>query len=138
VTSPHRTVNPDGMPPPVGFAHAVVPAEGRLVFVAGQTAHQPDGSLSGTTVAEQFGAAARNVATVLAAAGARPDHVVNLTIYVTDVEEYLDQLGPIGEAYRGVFGSHYPAMALLGVARLFDAAARVELVATAVIPEAAT
>lgn len=135
MTAPHRLLNPEGMPPPVGFSHVAIAAAGRTVHVAGQTAHREDGTVAGATVAEQFGTAVRNVATALDAAGAASEHVVNLTIYVTDVDGYLDQLRPIGEAYRSVFGEHYPAMALLGVARLFDEAAKVELVATAVIPD---
>ena len=135
MSSPHRLLNPEGMPPPIGFSHVAIPARGQPVFVAGQTAHQPDGTVAGETIAEQFAAAAENVATALEAAGAAPEHVVNLTIFVTDVDGYLEQLRPIGEAYRSVFGRHYPAMALLGVARLFEEAAQVELVATAVIPE---
>jgi enamine deaminase RidA (YjgF/YER057c/UK114 family) len=131
----HTFLNPDELAPTIGFSHVAVAAPGRHVYVAGQTAHQQDGSIEGETMAEQFAAAARSVAIALDAAGARPEHIVSLMIYVTDVDEYLDQLKPIGEAYRSAFGSHYPAMALLGVTRLFDEAAKVELVATAVVPD---
>jgi enamine deaminase RidA (YjgF/YER057c/UK114 family) len=130
----HEFLNPEGMSPPVGFSHVAVAAPGRMVFVAGQTAHQADGSLAGSTLAEQFAAAAANVAAALAAAGASPGDLVQLHIFTTDVDGYRAQSKEIGAAYRAVFGPHYPPMALFGVTRLYDPAALVELVATAVIP----
>jgi enamine deaminase RidA (YjgF/YER057c/UK114 family) len=131
----HQFLNPEGLAPPVGFSHVAVAAPGRLVFLAGQTAHQPDGTLEGATLTEQFAAAAANVAAALAAAGATPADVVSLQIFTTDVDGYRDQSKAIGAAYRQVFGPHYPPMALFGITRLFDAGALVELVATAVIPD---
>ena len=131
----HSFLNPEGMAPPVGFSHVAVAAPGRLVFVAGQTAHQADGRLAGETLAEQFAAAAANVSAALAAAGATPADVVQLHIFTTDVDGYRADSRAIGAAYRAVFGPHYPPMALFGVARLYDAAALVELVATAVVPD---
>ena len=131
----HQFLNPDGMAPPVGFSHVAVAAPGRLVFLAGQTAHQADGSLAGSTLTEQFAAAAANVAAALAAAGATPADVVSLQIFTPDVDTYRTESKAIGAAYRAVFGPHYPAMALFGVTRLFDPGALVELVATAVIPD---
>jgi enamine deaminase RidA (YjgF/YER057c/UK114 family) len=131
----HSFLNPDGMAPPVGFSHVAVAAPGRLVFLAGQTAHQADGSLAGSTLTEQFAAAAANVAAALAAAGASPADVVSLQIFTTDVDGYRAESKSIGAAYREAFGPHYPPMALFGVTRLFDPAALVELVATAVVPD---
>jgi enamine deaminase RidA (YjgF/YER057c/UK114 family) len=112
-----------------------VAAPGRLVFLAGETAHQADGTLKGSTLPEQFAAAAANVATGLAAAGASPGDLVSLQIFTTDVDGYRAQSKAIGAAYRELFGPHYPPMALFGVSRLFDPEALVELVATAVIPD---
>jgi len=131
----HQFINPDGMMPPVGFSHVAVAAPGRLVFLAGQTAHQADGTVAGSTMAEQFAAAIANVAAALAAAGATPADVVSLQIFTPDVEAYRTESKAIGAAYREVFGPHYPPMALFGVTRLYDTAALVELVATAVIPD---
>jgi enamine deaminase RidA (YjgF/YER057c/UK114 family) len=131
----HQFLNPEGLAPPVGFSHVAVAASGRLVFLAGQTAHQADGSLAGATMAEQFSAAAENVATALAAAGATPADVVSMQIFTTDVDAYRAGTKAIGAAYRAVFGPHYPPMALFGVARLYDPEALVELVVTAVIPD---
>ena len=132
----HRFLNPEGLSPPVGFSHVALPAPGRLVFLAGQTAHQADGTVAGTSMPEQFAAAAANVAAALAAGGARPEDVVWLQIFVTDVDAYHAGLKDIGAAYRDAFGAHYPPMALFGVSRLFDPAAMVELVAIAVVPDA--
>ena len=131
----HQFLNPDNMSPPVGFSHVAVTAPGRLVFVAGQTAHQADGTLAGATLPEQFAAAVENVAAALTAAGATPADLVQLHIYTTDVDGYRAASKAIGAAYRAVFGPHYPPMALFGVTRLYDPAALVELVATAVIPD---
>lgn len=131
----HEFLNPEAMMRPVGFSHVAVAAPGRLVFLAGQTAHQADGTVAGSTMAQQFAAAAANVATALAAAGATPADVVSMQIFTSDVEAYRAESKAIGAAYRDVFGPHYPPMALFGVTRLFDADALVELVVTAVIPD---
>ena len=131
----HQFLNPDGLMPPVGFSYVAVPAPGRLVFLAGQTAHQADGSVAGSTMAEQFAAAAANVAVALSAAGATPADVVSMQIFTSDVEAYRSESKAIGSAYREVFGPRYPPMALFGVTRLYDPAALVELVVTAVVPD---
>jgi enamine deaminase RidA (YjgF/YER057c/UK114 family) len=116
----------------------VVAASGRTVYLGGQTAHGPDGVLRGDSIVEQFDGAAANVAIALEAAGARPEYLVSLQIFVTDAEAYRSSLGPIGEAWRARFAGHYPAMALFEVAGLFDPAAKVELVGIAVIPDDAS
>jgi enamine deaminase RidA (YjgF/YER057c/UK114 family) len=131
----HRFLNPEGLGPPVGFSHAALAAPGRLVLLAGQTAHQADGRLEGETLPEQFAAAAANVVTALGSAGARPEHLVWLQIFVVDVDAYIADLKPIGAAWRARFGAHYPPMGLFGVTRLFDPAALVELMGIAVIPD---
>ena len=121
--------------PPVGYAHAVVGAlGGRTVHLGGQTALGPDGAIQGATLAEQFDVAAGNVVAALRAAGAAPEHLVQVLVFVTDVAEYKAALRELGEVWKRRFGRRYPAIALLGVSALFDPEARVELVATAVIP----
>jgi enamine deaminase RidA (YjgF/YER057c/UK114 family) len=130
----NRIVNAPGLAEPVGFAHAVVAGPGDTVYLGGQTAQGPDGAIVGTTMAEQFDVAAGNVVTALAAAGAAPDHLVSLIIYTTDVAAYRASLKELGPLWRKHFGRHYPAVALLGVAALFDDDATIELVGTAVIP----
>lgn len=133
--SPHTLLNPETLGPPLGFSHAVIAASGRMVFLGGQTAHGPDGGLRGETLVEQFEETCHNVVRALDAAGARPEHLVQVLIYVTDAEEYRRNLGPIGAAWRGAFGRHYPAAGLFEVAGLFDPRAQVELVSVAVVPE---
>jgi enamine deaminase RidA (YjgF/YER057c/UK114 family) len=133
--SPHRVVNPEGLAPPVGFAHAVVAAPGRTVYLGGQAAQGPDGAIAGATMAEQFDRAAANLVAALAAAGGAPEHLVSLHVYVTDAAAYRAALAELGAAYRRHLGRHYVATALFEVAGLFDPAARVELVGIAVVPD---
>jgi enamine deaminase RidA (YjgF/YER057c/UK114 family) len=132
VASPHEIRNPETLPPAQGFSHAIIAQAGRTVYLAGQTAQQKDGTLVGATMAEQFEVAAGNVVKALEAAGAHPQDLVSIQIFVTDVTEYQRLSKEIGEAYRRHFGRHYPAMALLEVRRLFDPAAKVELMCIAV------
>ena len=132
--TPHEIVTAPGLAKPVGFAHAVISAPGRTIHLGGQTAQGPDGAIVGSTLVEQFDVAAGNVATALTAAGATPDHLVSLIIYTTVVSEYRQSLVELGPLWRKHFGRHYPAVALLGVAELFDEAAKIELLGTAVIP----
>jgi enamine deaminase RidA (YjgF/YER057c/UK114 family) len=128
----HRIVNSPDLAAPVGFAHAVV--AGRTVYLGGQTAQGPDGAIVGDTLVAQFDVAAGNVVTALSAAGGAPEHLVSLIIYTTDMAAYRASLEQLGPLWRKHFGRHYPAVALLGVATLFDDEASVELVGTAVIP----
>lgn len=132
--TPHRVVNPPNLSPPVGFAHGVVAAPGHAVYLGGQTAARPDGTIAGDSIAEQFDGAAANVAAALVACGAGAHHLVQLTVYTTDVPAYRAAQRDIGAAYRRHFGRHFPAVALLGVSELFDPAALVELVGVAMIP----
>ncbi len=132
--SPHRLVNPGGLEPPRGYSHAVVPTAGKTIYLAGQTGHRADGTLPGDHIVDQFDAAAGNVVTALAAAGARPEHLVSMQIFTTDLEGYLAASKRIGEVYRRHFGRHFAATALIGVSALADRA-KVELMCVAVIPE---
>ncbi len=134
MTTPHEILNPHTLPDPVGFTHAVVAGPGRTIYLGGQAALDADGKLVGETMAEQFGQSAANVAAALAAAGAGPEHLVSMMIYVTDVAAYRDALGELAGVYREHFGRHYPAIALFEVKGLFDPAALVELVCVAVVP----
>lgn len=135
MTGPHDVFNPRTLQRPLGFSHAVLAKPGRTVHIGGQTGHRADGTMSGDGVVEQFDQAAANVAEALKAAGARPEHLVQLVIYVTDVGEYRSSLRGIGEAYRRHLGRHFPAMALIGVSELFDPDAKVELAGVAVVPQ---
>ena len=128
----HRVVNPPELARPTGYSHAIVAQPGRAIYLAGQTAQRADGSIAGNTMAEQFDQAAANLAIALRAAGGEPDDLVSMQIFVTDIEEYLRSRKEIRAAYQRQLGDHYPAMGLFQVSRLFDAAAKVELMAIAV------
>jgi enamine deaminase RidA (YjgF/YER057c/UK114 family) len=130
--SRHVFLEPAGLPAARGFSHGVLSGQGRLLHIAGQTGHHADGKIDDGLV-DQFASACQAVAAVIAEAGGRVEDLVSSTIYTIDVAGYRSQLGPIGEAYRQVFGRHYPAMALIGVSELFDPAALVELVGVAVV-----
>ena len=134
MTTPHEILNPETLPKPVGFSHAVVAAAGRTVYLGGQAGLDREGDLVSDDIVEQFGQAAANVVRALTAAGAAPDQLVAMQIYVTDVSEYRSRLDDLAKAYQTYFGKHYPAIALLGVNELFDPRVKVELVCTAVVP----
>lgn len=127
-------VNPPGLARPSGFSHAVVAPGGRLVFLAGQTALDAAGRIAGTTVTEQFGRALANLLAALRAAGGEPQHLASLTIYAVDLADYRAHGREIGAVWRRLAGPDYPAMAAVGVSRLWDAEALVEIQGHAVIP----
>lgn len=127
-------VNPDRLSPAVGFSHGVLTAGGRLLHIAGETGHDGDMNLASGFVA-QFGQACRNLVTVVEEAGGSAQDVVSMTIFTTDVPSYRADRVEVGRVYREVFGKHFPAMALVGVAELVDDGAVVEIVGVAVIPE---
>lgn len=126
-------INPPELGKPSGFSHAVV-GTGRTVFLAGQTALDADGKIVGDTVVEQFRKALSNLLTALAAAGGDPAHLASLTIYIVDMEDYRTHAREIGGVWRELVGANYPAMAGIGVARLWDAEALVEVQGFAVLP----
>jgi len=132
--SEHQTVTTDALARPVGYAHAVRAAPGTVVYLAGQTAQDTSGVIRGVTIAEQFDAAARNLVIALRASRGAPEHLVSLTVFVTDMAAYRASRRELGRAWRSHFGRHYPAMALLGVTELADPAAIVELQGVAVVP----
>ncbi len=125
--------NPSGLPTARGFSYGVLAAEGRSLHIAGMTGQKVDLSFD-DSLTDQFQVACQGVADVIADAGGVVTDLVSMTIYTTDVDDYLNQLTPIGVVYRQVFGRHYPAMALFGVDRLFDVRAKVELSCVAVVP----
>ena len=127
-------VNPPSLAKPSGFSHAVIAAGGRLVFLAGQTALDRSGAIAGADVASQFGQALANLLTALAAAGGRPEHLASLTVYAVDLDDYRAHSRQIGAVWRRLAGREYPAMAAVGVARLWDPAALVEIQGHAVLP----
>lgn len=130
----YEIINPEALGEPRGWSNGMLaPAGGRLLFVAGQTARDGERGIVAGGVAAQWERALGNVLEVVRAAGGGPEDIGRLTVFVTDRASYLDNLKPIGEAYRRVMGRHYPAIALVVVAGLVDEGALVEIEATAVI-----
>ena len=127
-------VNPPALARPSGFAHAIVATGTRLVFLAGQTALDSTGAVVGDTVARQFELALANLLAALRAAGGSAEHLASLTIYAVDLGDYRAHAREIGEAWRRLDGREYPAMAAVGVSRLWDPAALVEIQGYAVVP----
>jgi enamine deaminase RidA (YjgF/YER057c/UK114 family) len=124
--------NPPDLGPPSGFSHAVI-GRGTLVFLAGQTAIDAGGQVVGSGVVEQFEQALGRLLTALRACGGTPDQLASLTVYVTDLDDYRAHGREIGAVWRRLAGRDYPAMAAVGVSRLWDAAALVEVQGFAVI-----
>jgi enamine deaminase RidA (YjgF/YER057c/UK114 family) len=129
----HR-INPPELPKPSGYAHAVVATGSRIVFLAGQTAMDADGRITGDTVVEQFERALDNLLTALRAAGGLPEHLTSVTVYAVDMDGYRANARAIGQVWRRLAGTDYPAMAGIGVARLWDREALVEVQGFAVLP----
>lgn len=125
---------PPGWPRPRGYANGVA-ATGRMVFVAGMIGWDAEGRFVSDTLAGQARQALANIVEVLKVAGARPEHIVRMTWYVTDKREYIASYPAIGAAFRELIGSFNAAMSAVEVSALIEDQAKVEIEATAVIPE---
>ncbi len=132
-TPPLKPLQPAGWPVPRGYAHGML-GSGRMIFVGGQVGMDSEGRFARGFVA-QTQQALRNVLAVLAEAGAGPQNIARLTWYVVDMQEYRASLAALGPAWRAVMGRHYPAMALVQVGALVEPEARLEIEATALLPE---
>jgi enamine deaminase RidA (YjgF/YER057c/UK114 family) len=126
---------PETWPRPRGYSNGVV-TRGRQVFIAGQVGWDAQGRFASTRMADQVKQALENIVAVLAEANGLPEHIVRLTWYVTSRDEYTAELKEIGAAYRAVMGRHFPVMTAVQVVALMEAQAKVEIEATAVIPDA--
>jgi len=127
-----RMLQPSGWPMPKGYANGIS-AEGRIVVTGGVIGWDQHERLADGFLA-QAQQVLQNIVAILAEGDAHPEHLVRLTWYVVDMDEYLANLKELGRIYREIFGSHYPAMALVQVVRLVEKAARLEIEATAVVP----
>ena len=130
---PMQILQPPGWVRAKGFSNGIV-ASGRLVFIAGQVGWTGQGEWKEKSFAGQFRQTLQNILEVLAQAKGRPEHIVRLTWYVIDRDEYLASLKEVGAAYRELMGRHYPTMAVVQVSGLVERNARLEIEATAVIP----
>ena len=129
-----KILEPPGWASPKGYSNGVA-ARGTLVFVAGQVGWDPQQRVEPGGFVAQASRALSNIVAILAQAGARPEHIARMTWYVVDKDEYLASLRDLGKAYREIIGRHYPAMTAVQVAGLVEEGARVEIEATAIVPD---
>jgi enamine deaminase RidA (YjgF/YER057c/UK114 family) len=129
-----QVLQPPGWARAKGFSNGIA-ADGRLVFIAGQIGWTGEGKWQARDFAGQFRQTLKNIISVLKEANGRPEHIVRLTWYVIDKKEYLAALKDVGAAYRELMGKHYPTMAVVQVSGLVEDEARLEIEATAVVPE---
>lgn len=134
MTTPHEFLHPKNWKPALGYSNGMA-ASGRIVFCGGLIGWNADQEFETDDFVEQVAQVLRNIVAVLDCAGAKPEHLVRLTWYVTDKAEYLANLRGLGRVYREILGKHFPAMALVQVVALVEDRAKVEIEATAVIPQ---
>ena len=129
-----KALLPPGWPRPKGYSNGVS-ASGRLIVTAGVVGWDEQERFISDTLAGQFAQALRNIVAILAEDGAGAQHIVRMTVYVTDIDAYRASLAEIGAAWKEIMGRNYPAMALVAVSALVEPQALVEVEATAVVPE---
>ncbi|PHX60967.1 MAG: enamine deaminase RidA [Actinobacteria bacterium] len=129
-----RRINPSELAPPIGFTHVVVAEGTTMVLLAGQTAVNVEGEIVGKGIVEQFEQVMTNLLAALAAAGGAPSQLAKLTIYSVDPVDYREHAKEIGRIWHRLVGRDYPAMTLIGVTRLYDDAALLEIEGTAILP----
>lgn len=129
-----KSLLPPGWPRPKGYSNGMA-AHGRYVVTAGVVGWDAEERFVSDTLAGQFEQCLRNILAILECDGAEARNIARMTCYVTSIDEYLASLAEIGAAWKAVIGPHYPAMALVEVVRLVERAAKVEIEATAVVPE---
>jgi len=127
-------INPSGLARPAGFSHAVRSTGTTTVYLAGQTALDESGVIVGDGIVAQFERALGNLLAALSAAGGAPADLVTLTVYIVDMDDYKAQAREIGRVWKRLVGTDYPAMAGIGVQRLWDVEALVEVQGIAVLP----
>jgi enamine deaminase RidA (YjgF/YER057c/UK114 family) len=133
---PFTFINPESLGAPRGYSNGVLTEpNSRLLFIAGQIAWDETQKIVSADFVEQFHQALKNVITVVTAGGGRPDQIARLVIYVTEKSEYRLHTRAIGERYRALMSSHYPAMVLVEVKSLLDGQAKVEIEAIAVLSD---
>ena len=132
-----KVLQPQGWAPPVGYSNGIA-ARGTVVLVAGQVGWDAAQKFHSADIVPQFEQALRNVLAVLAEAGGRAEHICRITAYCCDKNAYLAARPQLGRIWQALMGKHYPAMSMIFVADLLDAPGKIELEATAVIPEMKT
>ena len=131
----HQSILPEGWEPPIGYANAILARPGRVLALAGQVGWTAAQVFESEDLAPQFEQALKNILAILATAGGRPEHIIRITAFCIDKPRYLAARSELGRIWRSLMGRHYPAMSMIFVADLLDHPAKIELEATAVIPE---
>jgi enamine deaminase RidA (YjgF/YER057c/UK114 family) len=131
--TPHEVLHPSNWKKASGYANGIL-TEGKVVWIGGQIGWTGDQIFEASDLVGQTQQALLNIVAIAREAGARPEHIVRMTWYITDKQDYLANLKGIGEAYRSVMGKHFPAMTMVQVADLIEDEAKVEIEATAVLP----
>jgi enamine deaminase RidA (YjgF/YER057c/UK114 family) len=129
----HQTIHPPGWAPAIGYANGVA-ASGRTLYLGGQIGWNAQQQFESDDLVDQVKQTLENIVAVVEEAGGKPEHIVSMTWYMTDLEDYVAHLKDVGRAYRTVIGKHFPAMAVVEVTRLVERRAKVEIQAIAVLP----
>lgn len=132
--SKFERINPDSLAAPIGFSHAVKYQGNEIVFLAGQTALNKEGVIVGSNIVEQFEKVISNLLVVMNESGVKPENIAKLTIFSVDPENYRENAREIGKIWHRLLGRDYPAMTLVGVTRLWDKDALLEIEGIAVLP----
>jgi enamine deaminase RidA (YjgF/YER057c/UK114 family) len=130
-----NVLNPKEWKPPIGYANGISVRAGRIVFIAGQVGWNTDQKFQSDQLVPQFEQALKNILAILAEAGGKPTHICRLTAFCIDKPAYLAGRRELGRIWKSLMGNHYPAMSMIFVADLLDTPAKIELEATAVIPD---
>ncbi len=130
----HETIHPSGWAPAIGYANGIA-ASGRTLYLGGQIGWNAQQQFESDDLAQQVRQTLENIVAVVEEAGGKPEHIVSMTWYMTDLDDYVAQLRDVGRAYRQVIGKHFPAMAVVEVTRLVERRAKVEIQAVAVLPD---
>lgn len=131
----HQSILPEGWDPPIGYANAMLAKKGRVLALAGQVGWNAKQVFESDRLVPQFEQALRNILDILKAAGGKPEHIIRITAFCIDRPQYLETRRELGRIWRELMGKHYPAMSMIFVADLLDHPAKIELEATAVIPD---
>lgn len=130
----HKILQPDNWVAPIGYSNGIS-ARGRTIFIGGQIGWNEQCEFETDDFVEQVHQTLKNIVAILAVDGAEPEHITSMTWYFTDKQEYKANMRGLGQAYRDVIGKHFPAMAAMQVAGLIEDRAKIEIQATAVVPD---
>ena len=130
-----QILQPPGWLPPIGYANGISVAAGRIVFVAGPVGWDANQRFQSEQLVPQFEQALKNIIAILAEAGGKPNHICRMTAFCIDKPGYLAGRRELGRIWKSLVGNHFPAMSMIFVADLLDTPAKIELEATAVVPE---